>query len=56
MAMLCRLYEEEDASKFTLSLMTSIYYCADEGLTFNWDDILSTSLIESIIAVKETRP
>jgi hypothetical protein len=44
MVMLCRLYGEKDASKFTMSLMPLIYYCVDEGSMFNWDDILSTSL------------
>jgi hypothetical protein len=54
--MLCRLYGEQDASKFTLSLMPLIYYCVDEGSSFNWVDILSTTLTESITVVKETSP
>jgi hypothetical protein len=33
-----------------------IYYYVDEGSSFNWDDILSTSLAESITVVKETEP
>jgi hypothetical protein len=54
--MLCRLYREPYASTFTLSLMSLIYYCVDEGSTFDWVDLLSTTLTESITAVKEARP
>jgi hypothetical protein len=45
-----------NASTFTLSLMPLIYYCAYEGYTFDWDDLLSTTLTESITIVKESRP
>jgi hypothetical protein len=55
-AMLCRLYGEHDASKFMLSLVPLIYYIVDIGSSFNWDDILSTSLEDSIRAAKETTP
>jgi hypothetical protein len=54
--MLCRLCGEQDASKFTLSLIPLIYYCANEGSMFNWVDILSIILVESITVVKETKP
>jgi len=55
-AMLCRLYRETTASKFPLSYMHLIHYCVDEGSSFNWDDILSTNLIDSIAAVKGDEP
>jgi hypothetical protein len=45
-----------DTSQFSLSYMPLIYYCADEGLSFNWDDILSTNLTEAITAVVEAQP
>jgi hypothetical protein len=32
---LCRLYEEPDASNFSLSYIPLIHYCVDEGLSFN---------------------
>jgi hypothetical protein len=47
-AMLCILYGESDASKSPLSYIPLIYYFIDKGLSFNWDDILSTNLMESI--------
>jgi hypothetical protein len=55
-AMLCRLYKEPYASKFSLSYMPLIHYCADEGSSFNWDDILSTNLAEAITSVVEAQP
>jgi hypothetical protein len=55
-AMLCRLYGEEDASKFSLSYMPLIYYCIDKGASFNWDNILSTNLTEAITAVVKSQP
>jgi hypothetical protein len=55
-AMLCRLYGEQDASKFSLSYMPLIYYCTDKGSLFNWDDILSTNLIEAITTVVKSQP
>jgi hypothetical protein len=55
-SMLCRLYGEKDASQFSLSYMPLIYYCMDEGLSFNWDDILSSNLTEAITAVVEAQP
>jgi hypothetical protein len=54
-AMLCRLYGEPDASQFPLSYMSLIYYCVDEGLSFNWDDILSANLTVAITAVVEAQ-
>jgi hypothetical protein len=47
---------EHDASKYTLSTMLLIYYFSNERLSFNWVDILSASLEESIKVVKETSP
>jgi hypothetical protein len=55
-AMLCRLYGKKDASKFTFSLMPLIYYCANEGMKFNWADILSKNLAEAIAFVKNIEP
>jgi hypothetical protein len=52
-AMLCRLYGEPYASKFPMTWAHLIYYVVDVGSTFNWDDILSSSLEEAIITVKE---
>jgi hypothetical protein len=52
-AMLCRLYRDLDASKFPLSYMPLIHYCANEGSSFNWDDILSANLAEAITTVTE---
>jgi hypothetical protein len=54
--MLCRLYGESDASKFPLSYMPLIYHCVDKGLSFNWDEILSTNLAEAITIVVEAPP
>nr|ADE77593.1 unknown [Picea sitchensis] len=51
-AMLCRLYGKKDASKFTFLPMPLIYYCANEGMKFNWADILSKNLAEAITFVK----
>jgi hypothetical protein len=55
-AIVWRIYGEQDASKLTLSMIPLIYYCDDEGFSFNWIDIVSTSLAKSIIAFKETAP
>jgi hypothetical protein len=55
-SMLCRLYGEPDASHFSLSYMPLIYYCADKGLSFNWDDILSTNLTVALTTVTEAHP
>jgi len=55
-AMLCSLYIEPHASTFTLSLMSLIYYCEDEGSTINSIDLLSTTLTESIIVMNESMP
>jgi hypothetical protein len=43
-SMLCRIYGEQYASQLSLSYMPLIYYCVDEGLSFKWDDILSSNL------------
>jgi hypothetical protein len=51
-SMLCRLYEKPNATQFSLSYMPLIYYCAHEGTSFNWDDILSESLRRVISSVK----
>jgi hypothetical protein len=56
MVMLCMLYGEKYALKFTLSLMPLIYYCVDEESSLNWVDFLLASLEESNIAKKETTP
>ena len=55
-AVLCRLYGKKNASKFTFSLMPLIYYCTNEGLEFNWADILLGNLAEAIAFVKHTPP
>jgi hypothetical protein len=55
-ATIFKLYEEQDASQFSLSYMPLIYYCADEKeLSFNSDDILSTNLIEAITTIVESQ-
>lgn len=54
-AMLCRLYGEQDASLFSLSYMPLMYYCVGEGLWFNWDDILLINLIKAITAIVEAQ-
>jgi hypothetical protein len=54
LVMLCMLYREQDGSKLSLSLMPLVYYYVDEGSSFNWVDILSKSLKESIRTIKET--
>jgi hypothetical protein len=51
--MLYRLYAEQDSSKFTLSLMPLIHYYVDEGSLLNWDNILSTSLVDFITGAKD---
>jgi hypothetical protein len=53
--MLCRIYGELGASHFPLSYMPLIYYCADEGFSFNWDDIVSTNLMVTITVVVEAQ-
>jgi hypothetical protein len=35
--------------------MPLIYYCADEGTSFNWEDILSENLTTTISAVKQAQ-
>jgi hypothetical protein len=55
-AMLCRLYGEPYTTHFPLFYMSLIYYCADEELSFNWDDILSTNLTVDITAVVGAQP
>jgi hypothetical protein len=37
-------------------LILLICYCADEGSSFNWTDILSVALYDSTITIKETTP
>jgi len=54
--MLCRLYGELDASKFTLNWEPLVYYIVGIRSTFNWDDILLESLEDATRAVKETTP
>jgi len=54
--MLCRLYVESDSSKFSLSYIPLIYHCAYKGSSFNWDDILSTNLVEAITTIMEAHP
>jgi hypothetical protein len=36
-----------------MSLMPLIYYYANEGSTFKWEDILSVNMEKSITVVKE---
>jgi hypothetical protein len=55
-ALLCRLYGKKNASTFTFSLMPLIYYCTNEGIEFNWSDILSRNLAAAIAFVKHTSP
>jgi hypothetical protein len=55
-AMLYRLYGKKNASKFTFPLMPLIYYFTNEGLEFNWADILSGNLAAAITFVKHTLP
>jgi hypothetical protein len=49
--MLCRLYGEPNATQFPMSYMLLIYYYIDEGLSFNWDDILLANLTSTITTV-----
>lgn len=51
--MLCRLYGKPDASKFLITWVPLIYYVVDVGSTFNWVNILSTSLEEALRIAKE---
>jgi hypothetical protein len=55
-AMLCRPYGEQDASHFSLSYMPLIYYSADEGLSFNKDNIFLANLTEAITTILESQP
>jgi len=55
-AMWCRLYWEPDASQFSLSYIPLIYYCAYEGVPFNWDEIMSENLMVAISMVKRSHP
>jgi hypothetical protein len=50
------MYREHDDSKFTLSYMPLIYQCTYKGLSFNWDDILSTNLTKVITIIIEAHP
>jgi hypothetical protein len=50
--MLCLLYGDPYASQFDLSYIPLIYYCAEEGVSFNWDDMLSKYLTMAIFVVK----
>jgi hypothetical protein len=52
-AMLCRLYEEHDATHFPLSYMPLIYFCADVGASFNWAYILYENLKYDISIVTQ---
>jgi hypothetical protein len=36
--------------------MPLIYYYADEGASFNWEDIMSENLMVAISGVKEAQP
>jgi hypothetical protein len=54
--MIYRLYGVPDASKLPMTWVPLIYYIVDVELTFNWSDILSTSLEEAIRTVKTTVP
>jgi hypothetical protein len=55
-AMLCRLYGEPDTTQFSLSYMPLIYFCADVGVSFNWEDILSENITVSISTVTQAQP
>jgi hypothetical protein len=55
-AMLCRLYEEFDATIFPLSYMPLIYFCADVGTSFNWANILSKNLMAVISTINQAQP
>jgi hypothetical protein len=54
--MLCRLYGELDAQKFRMTWVPLLYYVADVGSTFNWVDILSSSLEEALKVGKNITP
>jgi hypothetical protein len=43
-AMLCRIYGEPDAQRFMITWVPLKYYVVDVRSTFNWDEILSSSL------------
>jgi len=55
-AMLCQLYGEPYAFHFSLSYIPLIYYCTYEGISFNWDNILSANRIVAITTVTEDQP
>jgi hypothetical protein len=50
-SMLCLLYGEADASQFSLSYMPLMYYCENEEMLFNWDDILSANQTMALTTV-----
>lgn len=54
-AMLCRIYGEPCSSHFPFSYIPLIYYCADEGFSFNWYDIVSTNLMVALTVVVEAQ-
>jgi hypothetical protein len=55
-AMSCRLYGEFDTTQFSLSYIPIIYYCMDEGTSFNWDEILYDNLTTTISSMKQAQP
>ena len=50
-AILCILYGEPNTSQFSLSYMILTYYCTNEGISFNWDDILFENITVIIFVV-----
>jgi hypothetical protein len=55
-AMMCMLYGETNTTQFSLSYMPLIYLCADVGVSFNWENILSKNLTASISTVTQEKP
>jgi hypothetical protein len=54
-AMIFQFYGEPYASQFSLSYIPLIYYCADEGLSFNWDVILLENMRVALTMHVESR-
>jgi len=54
--MLCRLYGDPYATHFPLSYMPLIYFYADVGVPFNWENMLSENLKASISVVTQAQP
>jgi hypothetical protein len=50
--MICRLYGDLDSQKFKVSWVPLIHYIITFGSSFNWVDILSSTLAQKISVTK----